>query len=120
MNTPKKEAVAETLGNKPHVLVVDDEEYITELVAMLPDLILDEDTRDVWRNGKIIELTPAEYKLIHYLLANAPRVLTRDQDPRNLFASLDELLTPVFLRCNARTPSSWSTSHRPPTKKEHS
>jgi len=43
------------------------------------DLILDEDTRDVWRAGKIIELTPTEYKLLHYLLSNARRVLTRDQ-----------------------------------------
>jgi two-component system OmpR family response regulator len=43
------------------------------------DLVLDEDTRDVWRAGKIIELTPTEYKLLHYLLSNARRVLTRDQ-----------------------------------------
>jgi len=43
------------------------------------DLELDEDTRDVWRAGKRIELTPTEYKLLHYLLANARRVLTRDQ-----------------------------------------
>jgi two-component system OmpR family response regulator len=43
------------------------------------DLELDEDTRDVWRNGRLIELTPTEYKLLHYLLANARRVLTRDQ-----------------------------------------
>jgi two-component system OmpR family response regulator len=43
------------------------------------DLELDEDTRDVWRAGRLIELTPTEYKLLHYLLANARRVLTRDQ-----------------------------------------
>ena len=43
------------------------------------DLELDEDTRDVWRNGRLVELTPTEYKLLHYLLANARRVLTRDQ-----------------------------------------
>ncbi|MHB8661504.1 MAG: response regulator transcription factor [Acidimicrobiales bacterium] len=43
------------------------------------DLELDEDTRDVWRGGRLIELTPTEYKLLHYLLANARRVLTRDQ-----------------------------------------
>src|SRR4029434_10277487 len=43
------------------------------------DLVLDEDTRDVWRAGKIIDLTPTEYKLLHYLLSNARRVLTRDQ-----------------------------------------
>ena len=43
------------------------------------DLELDTDTRDVWRAGRLIELTPTEYKLLHYLLANARRVLTREQ-----------------------------------------
>lgn len=43
------------------------------------DLVIDEDTRDVWRNGKLVTLTVTEYKLLHYLLANARRVLTRDQ-----------------------------------------
>lgn len=43
------------------------------------DLVLDEDTRDVWRGGRLVELTPTEYKLLHYLLSNARRVLTRDQ-----------------------------------------
>ncbi len=43
------------------------------------DLELDEDTRDVWRAGKLVELTPTEYKLLRYLHANARRVLTRDQ-----------------------------------------
>jgi two-component system, OmpR family, response regulator len=43
------------------------------------DLEMDLDTRDVWRSGRLVELTPTEYKLLHYLLANARRVLTRDQ-----------------------------------------
>ena len=43
------------------------------------DLEMDEDTRDVWRAGRLIELTPTEYKLLHYLLSNARRVLSRDQ-----------------------------------------
>ena len=43
------------------------------------DLELDEDTREVWRAGKSLELTRTEYKLLHYLLSNARRVLTRDQ-----------------------------------------
>src|SRR5438876_8610233 len=34
------------------------------------DLELDEDTREVWRGGRFIELTPTEYKLLHYLLSN--------------------------------------------------
>ena len=43
------------------------------------DLVVDTDTRDVWRAGRLVELTPTEYKLLCYLLANARRVLTRDQ-----------------------------------------
>ncbi len=43
------------------------------------DLELDEDSRDVWRQGRLIELTPTEYKLLHLLMRNARRVLTREQ-----------------------------------------
>jgi two-component system, OmpR family, response regulator len=43
------------------------------------DLAIDEDTRDVHRAGRFIELTPTEYKLLHYLLSNSRRVLTREQ-----------------------------------------
>jgi two-component system OmpR family response regulator len=43
------------------------------------DLEMDEETRDVWRGGRLIELTPTEFRLLRYLLANARRVLTRDQ-----------------------------------------
>ena len=43
------------------------------------DLELDEETRDVWRAGRPVDLTPTEYKLLHYLLSNPRRVLTRNQ-----------------------------------------
>ncbi len=43
------------------------------------DLELDEDTREVWRAGELVELTATEYRLLHYLLANPRRVLTRAQ-----------------------------------------
>lgn len=43
------------------------------------DLVLDEETRDVWRGDRFIELTPTEYRLLSYLLGNARRVLTREQ-----------------------------------------
>jgi two-component system OmpR family response regulator len=39
----------------------------------------------VWRAGKLIELTPTEYRLLRYLLANARRVLTRDQILENVW-----------------------------------
>jgi two-component system OmpR family response regulator len=43
------------------------------------DLTLDEETREVWRSDRRIELTLTEYRLLHYLLLNGRRVLTRSQ-----------------------------------------
>ncbi len=43
------------------------------------DLVLDEDTREVWRGSRHIDLTATEFRLLHYLLLNARRVLTRAQ-----------------------------------------
>lgn len=43
------------------------------------DLELDEATREVARDGRPIELTATEYRLLHYLMLNPRRVLTRQQ-----------------------------------------
>jgi two-component system OmpR family response regulator len=43
------------------------------------DLELDEDTREVSRAGRPIELTATEYRLLRYLMLNPRRVLTRAQ-----------------------------------------
>ncbi len=43
------------------------------------DLELDEDTREVTRAGRPIELTATEYRLLRYLMLNPRRVLTRAQ-----------------------------------------
>jgi len=43
------------------------------------DLELDEDTHEVWRAGREIDLTATEFKLLRYLLLNARRVLSKDQ-----------------------------------------
>jgi len=43
------------------------------------DLEMDDDMHQVWRAGRSVELTATEYKLLRYLLANAPRVLTKAQ-----------------------------------------
>jgi two-component system OmpR family response regulator len=43
------------------------------------DLELDEETREVSRGGRPIELTATEYRLLRYLLLNPRRVLTRAQ-----------------------------------------
>ncbi|MDW3177518.1 MAG: response regulator transcription factor [Acidimicrobiia bacterium] len=43
------------------------------------DLELDTDAHRVTRAGATIELSPTEYKLLHYLLLNTGRVLSRSQ-----------------------------------------
>jgi two-component system, OmpR family, response regulator len=43
------------------------------------DLEMDDDTREVTRGTRSIELTATEYRLLRYLLANARKVLTRAQ-----------------------------------------
>jgi len=43
------------------------------------DLELDEDTREVWRGDRLIELTATEYRLLRYMMLNPRRVLTRPQ-----------------------------------------
>jgi two-component system, OmpR family, response regulator len=49
------------------------------------DLVLDEGTREVWRGDRLIELTATEFRLLHYLLVNARRVLTRSQILRHVW-----------------------------------
>jgi len=43
------------------------------------DLVMDDDAHQVWRAGELVELSPTEYKLLRYLLANAGKVLSKAQ-----------------------------------------
>ena len=43
------------------------------------DLELNENTHEVLRGGRPIELTPTEFKLLHYLMLNPRRVLSKAQ-----------------------------------------
>ena len=43
------------------------------------DLEIDEDTHDVRRAGRLIELSPTEFKLLRYLMLNPNRVLSKSQ-----------------------------------------
>jgi two-component system OmpR family response regulator len=43
------------------------------------DLVLDTDRHEVVRAGRVVHLSPTEYSLLHYLLVNVGRVLTRSQ-----------------------------------------
>ena len=48
-------------------------------VLRYADLELDEDAHEVRRAGKLVELSPTEFKLLRYLLANAGRVVSKAQ-----------------------------------------
>ena len=43
------------------------------------DLELDEDAHEVKRDGAVVALTPTEYRLLQFLMANAGRVVSRAQ-----------------------------------------
>ncbi|MCP2326815.1 two-component system OmpR family response regulator [Hamadaea flava] len=43
------------------------------------DLSLDEETHEVYRGGKLIQLSPTEFKLLRYLMLNPNRVLSKAQ-----------------------------------------
>jgi len=48
-------------------------------VLTFDDVELDDDAHEVTRAGRLIELTPTEYRLLRYLMLNPRRVLSRTQ-----------------------------------------
>ncbi|WP_327085248.1 response regulator transcription factor [Nonomuraea sp. NBC_01738] len=57
----------------------------TALYAQAParlrvaDLELDEDAHDVWKAGERVQLSPTEFRVLHYLMVNSGRVLSKTQ-----------------------------------------
>jgi two-component system, OmpR family, response regulator len=43
------------------------------------DVLLDEEQHEVTRSGSVVDLTPTEFKLLHYLLLNSDRVVSKAQ-----------------------------------------
>lgn len=50
----------------------------SDSVLKIEDLELDNRTLEVKRQGKLIQLTPQEFKLLQYLMSNKGRILTRE------------------------------------------
>jgi len=48
-------------------------------VLRFDDITLDEDQHEVVRDGQLVDLTPTEFKLLHYLLMNSDRVVSKAQ-----------------------------------------
>jgi two-component system OmpR family response regulator len=64
-------AVLRRSGGEPEV-----EEPTTLSYA---DLVMNEDAHEVYRAGKVIDLSPTEFNLLRYLLTNAGRVMSKAQ-----------------------------------------
>jgi two-component system OmpR family response regulator len=43
------------------------------------DIVLDEESHEVWRGVDAVELTPTEFRLLHYLMINAGHVVSKAQ-----------------------------------------
>ena len=50
-----------------------------DTVLRVADLELDEDRHEVTRGGRVIDVSPTEFKLLRYLMLNANRVLSKAQ-----------------------------------------
>lgn len=61
----------------------------------IDNLILDSETLEVSRDGKKIELTPKEFKLLEYLMSNATRILTREMILNKIWLASPDIETRV-------------------------
>lgn len=69
----------EELMARVHVVLRRSGQDARSSVLRYADLEMDDDAHRVTRAGKAVSLSPTEYKLLRYLLANAGRVLSRSQ-----------------------------------------
>jgi len=67
----------------------------TEKILKAQDLSLDTEKVEVLRGEKSIQLTPLEFKLLEYLLANKGRVLTRDMILARVWSTSPDIETRV-------------------------
>ncbi|MDO5740567.1 MAG: response regulator transcription factor [Ornithinimicrobium sp.] len=71
-----EEVVARIRAVLRRTRVVSDED---DHLLRVADLELDEDSHEVRRAGKVIEVSPTEFKLLRYLMLNPGRVLSKSQ-----------------------------------------
>ncbi|MGZ5551488.1 MAG: response regulator transcription factor [Nitrososphaeraceae archaeon] len=76
-------SIEELIARVRVLLRRESQKIVSEL--SIADLYLNLVTREVRRNGKVIELTIKEYSLLEYLLRNKERVLTKAQIAENIW-----------------------------------
>ena len=67
----------------------------TDSKLKIADLELDTKTLEVKRDGKLLQLTPQELKLLQYLMQNKGRILTRDMILNRLWLSSIDIETRI-------------------------
>ncbi len=67
----------------------------TNATLKVDDLELDNKTLEVKRSGKLIQLTPQEFKLLQYLMSNKGRILTREMILSRIWLYSSEVETRV-------------------------
>lgn len=51
------------------------------------DLVMDKRTKVIYREGQTINLTPKEFNLLHFMMQNPERLLTRDEIADNVWGN---------------------------------
>jgi two-component system copper resistance phosphate regulon response regulator CusR len=67
---------------------------VEPLQKNIADLVVDLETRRVWRAGKIVELTPREFNLLVYLMRQPGQVVTREMLAKEVWAETNRV-TPL-------------------------
>ncbi|MEF9901784.1 response regulator transcription factor [Streptomyces sp. P9-A2] len=75
------------------------------------DLVLDDAACQAWRGSRQLDLTPAEYRLLSHLLANAERVLSKEQISRHVWgeyranSAIEKLVSRLRLKVDKEHPA---------------
>ncbi|WP_329545062.1 MULTISPECIES: response regulator transcription factor [unclassified Streptomyces] len=75
------------------------------------DLVLDDSTCQAWRGRRALDLTPAEYRLLRYLLVNAEQVISKGQIGRHVWGevradnAIEQLLSRLRRKVNQEQPA---------------
>ncbi len=64
-----------------------------EVKKRVANLELDQETYEVRRDGKLIQLTPREYKLLEYLITHKGKVVTREMILNNIWYTSPDIET---------------------------
>ncbi|HET9169177.1 MAG TPA: response regulator transcription factor [Actinospica sp.] len=103
--------IAEVLARAKVLLRSGDHETHHRGRSSYADLVLDDATCTARRGLVILDLTPAEYRLLRHLLANAERVLSKEQISRHVWGevrgdnAIEQLVSRLRRKVDHRQPA---------------